>query len=240
MIHIRSIIFNIFFFLWTSLWSILGTLSSVFPRWVLLLPEIIWSRGIQFFLPILVGIKVKIINKNKIPDGPCIIACKHQSAWETTIFHGSLPDPAIVLKSELLSIPFFGIYAQKLKMIPIDRKAGTASMRKMLKAARQAVKDNRPIVIFPEGTRVSNQKKTKIRSGIYGLYSFLKIPVVPVGLNSGKFWPKSSYLRYPGTIKMEYSDPIEPGLSKEEFMQRLADAIDQTTHRLVHEKEGEE
>ena len=214
----------------------MGTLCSVFPRKILILPEIFWSRGIQFFLPLIVGINVKIINKDKIPDGPCIIACKHQSAWETTIFHGSLPDPAIVLKSELLSIPFLGIYAKKLEMIPVDRETGTSSMRKMLKAARAATKKNRPIVIFPEGTRVSEGGKTHIRSGIYGLYSYLKIPVVPVGLNAGKFWPKTSHLRHRGTIKMEYLAPIKPGLEKEEFMKQLTKAITNGTKRLMEEE----
>lgn len=235
LIHIRSIIFNGFFLFWTSLWAIIGTLCSILPRRFLIIPEIIWSRGVQFFLPLLVGIKVSIINKNKVPDGPCIIACKHQSVWETTIFHGTLPDPAVVLKSELLDIPFFGIYTQKLEMIPIDREAGTASMRKMLKAAKIAVKKNRPIVIFPEGTRVSNEGEADIKAGIYGLYSLLKIPVVPVALNSGKYWPITSYLRFPGTIKMEYLDAIEPGLGKEIFMEKLKKVIDKGTRRLMIE-----
>lgn len=213
----------------------MGTLCSIFPRRILILPEIIWSRGVQFFLPILVGIKVEIINKDKLPDGPCIIACKHQSAWETTIFHGSLPDPAIVLKSELMNIPFFGIYAQKLEMIPIDRKAGSASMRKMLKAAKLAVKKNRPIVIFPEGTRRPMDAPTKIRSGIFGLYSFLNIPVIPVALNAGKYWPTDSYLRHRGTIKMEYLDPIEPGLERDDFMDKITQAIEGGTNRLCRE-----
>ena len=232
MIYIRSFIFLIFFYLWTGFWSLVGLLAILLPRKRALFAQEMWSRGFNKALPLLVGIKVVYKGMENLPDTPVIIACKHQSAWETTVFQGLLKDPALVLKNELRNIPVFGWYVRKLKMIGVDRKAGTKAMRRMLREARSAIEYNRKIVIFPEGTRVSAEKDTEFRAGVYGLYSHLKLPVVPVALNSGLLWPRRSFLRHPGTIYLEFLPIIENGLSRQEFMQKLGDEIDTATDKL--------
>lgn len=145
----------------------------------------------------------------------------HQSTWETTIFHGQLKYPTLVVKRELLYVPFFGWYTWRLGMIPVDRSSGGAALKKMIRTARKRVEQGRQIVIFPEGTRVDDGEDRPIRSGVYALYHFLKIPVIPVALNSGQFWPRSSMIRTPGTIRLVFLPPIEPGLSRDAFMERF-------------------
>lgn len=221
-----------FFYLWTAFWSVVGLFAILLPRKKALFPQELWSRGFNKALPLLVNIKVVYRGVESLPDTPVIIACKHQSAWETTVFQGLLKDPALVLKNELRNIPFFGWYVRKLKMIGVDRKAGTRAMRRMLREARSAIEHNRKIVIFPEGTRVSAEQDAEFRAGVYGLYSHLKLPVVPVALNSGLLWPRRSFLRHPGTIYLEFLPIIENGLPRQEFMKKLGEEIDTATDRL--------
>jgi len=217
---------------WTAFWSIMGLITLPLPRRNSLFPQEQWSRGMQKALPIIAGIKVVYKGLENLPEGPVIVACKHQSAWETTVFQGLLKDPAIVLKNELRNIPVFGWYVRKLKMIGVDRKAGTKALRRMLKEAKSAVAYNRKIVIFPEGTRVSAKHDTEFRAGVYGLYSHLKLPVVPVALNSGQLWPRHSFLRQPGTIYLEFLPVIEAGLARKDFMEKLGNDIDLATAKL--------
>ncbi len=231
-IFIRSFLFFIFFYVWAALWSIIGMLTLPLPRKRSLFPQEQWSRGMQKALPIITGIKVVYKGMENLPEEPVIVACKHQSAWETTVFQGLLKDPAIVLKTGLRDIPVFGWYVRKLKMIGVDRNAGSKALRRMLKEAKAAVTYNRKIVIFPEGTRVSAEHDAEFQAGVYALYRQLKLPVVPVALNSGLLWPRNSFLKRPGTIYLEFLPVIENGLSREEFMKRLGNDIDTATEKL--------
>lgn len=232
MVFIRSFMFLVFFYLWTAFWSLIGLLTLPLPRKHSLFPQEQWSRGLQRALPIIAGIRVEYKGLENLPDGPVIVACKHQSVWETTVFQGLLKDPAIVLKNELRNIPVFGWYVRKLKMIGVDRKAGSKALRRMLKEAKSAIHYNRKIVIFPEGTRVSAENDAQFHAGVYGLYGHLKLPVVPVALNSGQLWPRHSFLRHPGTIYLEFLPIIENGLDRQAFMKRLGGAIDNATNEL--------
>lgn len=231
-IYLRSFLFLIFFYVWTAFWSIMGMITLLLPRRHALFPQEQWSRGMQKALPIIAGVKVVYKGLENLPEGPVIVACKHQSAWETTVFQGLLKDPAIVLKNELRNIPVFGWYVRKLRMIGVDRKAGSKALRRMLKEAKSAIAYNRKIVIFPEGTRVSAEKDAEFHAGVYGLYGHLKLPVVPVALNSGQLWPRHSFLRHPGTIYLEFLPVIENGLNRKEFMVRLGSDIDAATEKL--------
>lgn len=233
MIYIRSALFNILFFIWTALCSIAGRLLFFLPPEKAYPPAGVWSRGSQRLLSFVAGIKQEHWGVERIPDPPFIIACKHESTWETTIFQGLLPWPAVIIKKEILSLPLFGKYCEKLEMIAIDRDAGPSALRGMLRAAKKAVSQGRSIVIFPEGTRSGEKGANEYQTGIYGLYHYLKIPVVPVALNSRVFWLNDSFLRKPGTIIMEYLPPLEPGLGREEFMSRLRDEIEKESWKLT-------
>lgn len=234
MIYIRSILFNACFYTWTAGCSIAGAATFLLPFERRMGPARIWSKGVQILLRGVTGIRQELRGMEHLEGGgPLIIACKHQSAWETTIFQMLLDAPAIVLKRELLSVPFFGTYARLQKMIPVDRSAGPRALRSMLKAAREAIEYGRPIVIFPEGTRGSDSGERPYQAGIYGLYNHLGIPVVPVALNSGAFWLNDSFIRRPGTILMECLPPIEPGLDRKTFMARLSEQIETACDRLL-------
>jgi 1-acyl-sn-glycerol-3-phosphate acyltransferase len=198
--------------------------------------QIWWSKGIQFFTRWVMGIKVKELGLENFPKGAVIVAVKHHSGWETTIFQGKLDWACMVLKKELGKIPAFGHYARRVDMILVDREGGATALRDMLKKARMAKQKGKQIVIFPEGTRRAVGEPTEYQTGIFGIYSFLKIPVIPVAHNAGLIWPRDGYDKTPGTITLEYLPPIEPGLGKEDFMKRLEHDIETATNKLVAEE----
>lgn len=232
MLFIRSLIFNIAFFAWSIFWSLLSLFTLVLPRKNAAFIQRNWSRGISFLLRILASIRIEVRGQEKLDEGAMIVACKHQSAWETTFFQGLFENPAIVMKKELLRIPFFGWYTRKMGMIAVDRSRGMKAMRELMRKASVAAADGRKIVIFPEGTRVGTDDEQTYRAGIFGLYRRIGIPVVPVALNSGLFWSRHSFFRYPGTIVLEFLEPIEPGLDRGAFMERLTSEIEEASERL--------
>jgi len=232
---VRSLIFNIAFAFWTIVPAILFL-------WVLVLPDkqIItvvrgWQRVATWLSKVIVGINYRIIGKENIPEGACIIAAKHQSAWETCLLHVLFFDPAIVLKKELTLLPIWGWYAKGLKLIPIDRKGGAKSLAIMKKAATDAVEAGRKIVIFPQGTRVKPGVKKPYKVGVVAMYQDLDLPVVPMALNSGLFWPKGQFIKKAGTITLEFMPAIPAGLSRSEMLRRLQHDIETASDRLVQE-----
>ena len=232
MILIRSILFNLVFYVWTAFWTLMTLLTFPLPFKYSFFPQDIWSNGVQPLLAI-AGIKVEYRGLENLPKEPCLIACKHQSAWDTTVFFSLRKKAAIVVKKELLKVPVFGWYLKKIREIPIDRSAGGSALKEMVRASREALSQGRSIIIFPEGTRVGITETRKYQPGVYALYSMLKAPIVPVALNSGVFWPRRKFLRKPGTIVLEFLPVIKGGLSKEVFMKRLEDDIEGTTKKLV-------
>ena len=163
-------------------------------------------------LRIIAGVHSEIRNREHRPTGPAIVASKHQSEWEAHVFLHELDDPAYVIKKELSYVPGYGWFSAKVNMIFVDREGGGKSLRGLVRGAKKAVARGRPVVIFPEGTRVLPGEKLPYRPGVAALYGALGVPVVPVVLNSGMHWPKGSFRRYPGTIVMQYLPPIPPGL----------------------------
>ena len=157
-----------------------------------------------------------------------LFASKHQSVFETIYFNSLFYNPAYILKKELLNIPLFGSYLKKLEMIAIDRKQGIKSMRYVNEMTTSLI-DSRPIVIFPEGTRTKYMDKPDLKPGIYSMYKNLNKPVVPIALNSGKYWPRNNKMS-PGKIIIEFRDPIQPGLSKNDFLEKLKLEINSLNH----------
>ena len=158
---------------------------------------ITWSAGNGMLLRIIAGVHSEIRNREHRPTGAAIIASKHQSEWEAHVFLHELDDPAYVIKRELSFVPGYGWFSAKVNMIFVDREGGAKSLRGLVRGAQKAVARGRPVVIFPEGTRVMPGEKLPYRPGVAALYSALDVPVVPVVLNSGMHWPKGSFRRYP-------------------------------------------
>ena len=188
---------------------------------------------------VICGTKMEVRGREKLLAGPVIVAAKHEAAWDTFALIPLMRDPALVMKAELLSIPLYGAFCRKFELIPIQRELGPAALRQMAREARARAGEGREILIFPEGTRKAPGSLPDYKPGIAFLYHDLKLPVCPLALNSGAFWPRHSFLRYPGTIVVEFLDPIPPGLPRQEFMQRLEQSIETASNRLLAEARQE-
>jgi 1-acyl-sn-glycerol-3-phosphate acyltransferase len=194
-----------------------------------------YASSTLWFLRVVCGIGVEWRGRDKLPDGAYIVACKHQSTWETYALFMLLPDPTYVLKRELMRLPLFGWLATKARMIPVDRGSHAKALAGMAAAARNEVARGRQIVIFPEGTRQPPDAEPRYLPGVAYLYAELGLPCVPVALNSGLFMPRRTLSRYPGTVLVEVLDPIPPGLGRREFFTRLQSVLEDATARLVAE-----
>lgn len=187
----------------------------------------------MFLARVIVGIRYEVKGWENVPEGACIIAAKHQSAYETCLLHILFKNPAIVLKKELTRIPIWGWYAQASGLIPVDRKGGAKSLKIMKKACDDAVSAGRKIVIFPQGTRVPPGVKKPYKVGVVALYQDLQLPIVPVALNSGLFWPKGEWIKKPGTVTVQFLTPIPPGLTRSQMMKRLEAITEEASDHLA-------
>jgi 1-acyl-sn-glycerol-3-phosphate acyltransferase len=230
---LRAALFNALAFLITAVLSVLYLPLLLAPPLWMMAAARWWIGLLLWLLARIVGLRHRVVGEDNLPDGPFIVAAKHQSAWETFAFNVLLDDPVFVIKRELFWVPFYGWFAKHAGMIGIDRKAGAASLRKMVAEARAALAAGRPIVIFPEGTRTAPGAAPHYQPGIAALYRALDVPVVPCALNSGLTWGRRAFLKKPGTITVAYLPPIPPGLPRDAFMARLQDAIETASARLA-------
>jgi 1-acyl-sn-glycerol-3-phosphate acyltransferase len=236
---IRSLLFNVLFYLNLLIYFIIAIPTLVMPRMAIVRLARSWGRTNNRLLRLVCGIKVEYRGLEKIPQGALLVASKHQSLWETFALLQLFADPAFILKRELQWIPFFGWYAMKASMIPVDRGRRGQALADMTERARAELARGRQIVIFPEGTRRAPGAEPRYKFGIAHLYGETGIACLPIALNSGLFWPRRSFMRYPGTIVAEVLDPIAPGLSKEAFAARLQQDVETATARLIAEGERE-
>ena len=171
--------------------------------------------------------------EGEIPAGKQVIyAVKHQSAWETMVLFWILHDPVIVMKQELMNIPLLGWIFRQTGSIGVNRSAGMSALKKLKSDALEALKTGRPLLIFPQGTRVLPRTKAPYQIGVYALYSATGLPVVPVALNSGSFWPRYGFRKYSGCISLVFLPEIQPGLPRATFMTTLEKQIEQATAEL--------
>jgi len=232
---LRSLAFNLALYLFTALQAIAGVPVLLMPRrWVYLFGRS-WAAAILKICALTVGLCHEVRGRENLPEGPAIIAMKHQSAWDTFAVAVIFDDPAIVLKQELLWIPFYGWYLSKSGMIGIDRKAGAQALRKLVAAGARAAALGRPIVIFPEGTRTAPGTHRPYQPGVAALYRQLDLPLVPVAVNSGVFWGRRSFLKKSGRIVVEILPPLAPGGERKAVMAELERRIEGATERLVAE-----
>ncbi|CAN5245757.1 lysophospholipid acyltransferase family protein [soil metagenome] len=235
MIAVRSLIFNAVFYVNLVLFLVLGSWFSLMPRkWAVRALQA-WASTSVLLLRVIAGIRVEVRGAEHIPQGAALVAAKHQSLWETFALIPMVDDPAMVLKRELVWIPLFGWFIPKFRMIAVERSAGSQALRKMIADAKAAAAMGRQIVIFPEGTRRPPDAPPEYKPGAAALYLALGLPCTPVALNSGLYWPRRKFQRYPGTVIVEFLPAIPPGLPRRDFAQRLEAAIEGATSRLVAE-----
>jgi 1-acyl-sn-glycerol-3-phosphate acyltransferase len=235
MIALRSTIFNVLFYINLILFLVLGSGFLFTPRIWSIRALQTWARSSVWLLRVICKIDMEVRGAEHIPHGPAIIAGKHQSLWETFAILLLLDDPCFVLKRELTYIPFFGWFCLKFKMIAVERSAGSSALRDLIARAKEEVVKPRQIVIMPEGTRRAPDDPPDYKPGAAALYGQLGVPCVPFGLNAGLFWPRRKFMRFPGTIIIEFCPAIPAGLQRKEFQSRLQDAIEVSTHRLIEE-----
>lgn len=231
----RTLAFATLFYGWTILLGIAALPLLIGPPRALQAYGRFWTASALGILRVTVGITHQIRGQHHLPDGPMILAVKHQSAWDTLAISLLVRDPAIVLKKELLRIPVFGWCLWRLRHIAVDRKAGSAALKRMVDQARDRAAEGRPIVIYPEGTRTKPGTRRPYHPGVAAIYRALDLPVVPVALNSGLFWPRRSLKMHPGTITVEYLPPIAPGLERQQFMSELENSVEAGAIRLYGE-----
>jgi 1-acyl-sn-glycerol-3-phosphate acyltransferase len=232
-IFLRSLIFNVLFYLLLAFWVIVGIPTFLMPRSGILSVARYWARSSIWLLRVICNIKVEYRGLEKIPKGPLIVASKHQSMWETFALLQFFDQPLFILKRELKWIPFFGWYLIKSNMIGVDRSAGGRSLLKMARRAGEEVRRGRQLIIFPEGTRTPVGAPAHYKTGVAQVYVDCGVACVPVALNSGLFWPRRTFMRYPGTLVVEFLDVLPPGLSRREFITRISGLIEDATSRLV-------
>ena len=236
MMALRSMLFGALFFPWSTLCSIFVPLSLVFPRPVMQSIVLVWGVGVRFLLRWAVGLRWRVEGLENVPPGPCVIAAKHQSAWDTMVFHVLLPDPVYVVKKELTRIPFWGWGFYKAGCVVVDRKAGAKALKHLVEGVKVALGRGSQVVIFPEGTRTAPDQRVDYHPGIAAIYRDANVPVVPVALDSGLFWGRMAPIKYPGEITIKFMEPINPGMDRREFMTLLQDRVEGESAKLMAEK----
>ncbi len=233
--YMRSALFSILFYVNLTAHMIVALPTLFLPRRILHFFVRSYALTSLWLLRVVCGTKVEWRGVEKLPKSAFILACKHQSAWETFSLYAVIDDPTYILKRELMWLPLFGWYMRKEGLIPIDRSAGMAALARMTARARAALAAGRQIVIFPEGTRRRPGAEPSYNPGVLYLYAKAGVPCVPMALNSGLYWPRRSLLRLPGTIIAEILDPIAPGLDRDAFAHALEEAIEGASARLIRE-----
>jgi 1-acyl-sn-glycerol-3-phosphate acyltransferase len=229
MVAVRSTLFLAWFLAVTTILSLIFLPVLILPRGATIWLARVWSRATFFGLKIFAGIDWEV--RGIPPRGPVLVASKHMSMWDTLALYLALDAPAVVLKRSLLYIPFYGWFLWKAAAVPIDRGGGARALRKMQNAAQEVLADDRPILIFPEGTRKKPGAAPDYKPGVAGLYTMLNVSCVPVALNSGVHW--TGFRKLPGTIVLEFLEPIPPGLKRAAFMAKLEGRIETATNRLL-------
>lgn len=230
---VRSAVFNVVFYATFIALMIVGLPCLLLPRPMILSFVRLWARVSVFLLRAICGTKVTFKNLHLLPKGASILAVKHQSFLETFALATVLDDFSYVMKRELMSIPFFGWYVKATGQIGIDRDRKAGIVAVLQQAVCEKLKAGYQVVIFPEGTRRPVGAPALYKSGVSALCLHGKVPCTPVALNSGLFWPRRTFLRYPGTVVIEFLPPIDPCLDKRDFMLALQNAIEPATNALV-------
>jgi len=232
MLTLRSLAFNISFYVATTLIAGIGSPCLVARPYVLRVAGF-WGRVCLWLLRVVAGIKVEFRGLENIPPGPLLVAAKHQSALETLALCAVFPQFAYVLKQELLRIPLIGWYFSRGGMVAIDRSKGKRAMSLMNASAAEALRNGAQVIVFPEGTRRAPGAPPAYKQGLSHLYASLNVACVPVALNTGLFWSRNSFVRRPGHAVIEFLPPIPPGLPRAEFQALVEERIETASNALL-------
>ena len=235
MIYLRTALFYAGFYCWTLIMAIMAIPVIVLPKRLAYPLVVLWARVTLAWLRITCGLGHEVRGRAHIASAPAIYAIKHQSAWETIALLTLTPPLTAILKRELLRIPVYGWYMYKAGMVPIDRGAGAGAMKKVIRNARVMLAAGRSFMIAPEGTRAPPGETRRYQPGVVALYKDLSLPVIPVALNSGLYWPKGRWTKPSGTVLIEFLEPIAPGLGKDELLETLKARIETATRKLEAE-----
>lgn len=233
MIAVRSALFAVWLFVGSTILCIVFVPVYVLPRacvrWMLRF----WGFFVLFGLRTICGVRVEVRGREHIPTGPALIAAKHQSMLDICANFTLLPDVCFVMKKELLAIPFFGWYALKGRMIPVDREGHSAALKKLVADTQDRMRDDRQVIIFPEGTRTKTGETPTYKPGVAALYRDLGLPCTLVATNSGRHWPAKGFARYPGVVVYEYLPALPAGLKRGQFMAEMQETIEGASVRLL-------
>ena len=223
MLLLRSLLFNIF--LYTGIVTVfLIALPTLFlpAKFTLLFGKFL-GYYVVFIVRIILNTKVEFKGTENIPKTEkYFVASAHQSMFETFALQSILDYPVFILKKELLKIPLFGLYLKKIKSIEIIRDTTTKDNLTFFGRVAAVIKnENRPLLIFPQGTRVKVGENVPFKKGVGRIYEALNISCIPVALNSGKVWPKNGIIKYPGKITVSFLEPIKPGHNRDDFIKNL-------------------
>ncbi|MBV1701676.1 MAG: 1-acyl-sn-glycerol-3-phosphate acyltransferase [Hyphomicrobiales bacterium] len=232
MILLRSLIFNLAFYI-TLTGLVIGGIPCMFmDRFAIFALARLWAKSSIFLLDKICGTKFEFRNLDKVPKGALLVAAKHESIFETFALTLAFDDFTYILKRQLLYIPLFGSYLRTAEQVDIDRKKGSSALRQAAARAREVLANGRQFLIYVEGTRRPAGAPPSYKFGATHIYRETNTPCLPVALNTGLFWPRRSFMRYPGTIVIEFLDIIPPGLDKNEFAQQLESSIETACNRL--------
>jgi 1-acyl-sn-glycerol-3-phosphate acyltransferase len=228
---VRSTLFMVFFAVFSAVVFVAVLPTLLMPRMVIVRVSQTWSRAMFWGLKAIAGCGWEL--RGEIPKGPLLFAAKHMSMWDTLALFALIDDVCIVVKRELLSIPFYGWYINKAGVIAVDRAAGASALRRMATEAKAVFASGRSLAIFPEGTRKKPGAPTDYKPGVAGLYTQLGVPCVPVALNSGLYW--GGFTKRRGRIVIAFLPPIPAGLKRGEFLRELEQRIETETKILIAE-----
>jgi 1-acyl-sn-glycerol-3-phosphate acyltransferase len=234
-IFARSLAFIGAFYLWSAAAAIAMIPLLVAPRRWMLRATSFWARGVTGLLRWICGVRVEVRGRQHLPAGAALIAAKHQCMFDTMGPLAVFTDACYVMKKELLRIPFYGWYCWKAGMIAIDREGGAKALRKLRSDAAARLKQDRQLVVFPEGTRTAPGAAGDYKPGVAALYRDLGLPCIPMATNSGMHWPAHGYIRRPGVIVYEFLEPIAAGLQRREFTAVLEARLEAASQALLGE-----
>ena len=234
---IRAVFFMLALYLSLIAFMLIGLIVLILPRSAVTILARSWGRYFLWLCRVVGGINVEFRGRENIPKGPLLVAVKHQSVWETFMLLGLFDDPCFILKRELAFIPFFGWFIYKMRNVPINRKDGSRALIKLTRAADREIHADggRQILVFPEGTRRPLGAPPVYRFGVAKLYESLNVPCVPIGLNSGVYWPRRSMKLKRGTIIVDIMPAIQPGLNRNEFFALVQAQIENSSNILIAE-----
>ncbi len=221
---LRSLLFALVFYTGSAVIVVTGVPAALGSAAALRAWVRGWAGFHRWCTGTLLGIRSRV--EGQLPSEPALLAIKHQSMFETVEIVALLDrSPAVVLKQELLSIPFWGWLARRYGMIPVEREGGARALRALMRAADAAIAEGRPIVIFPEGTRVAPGDRPPLQSGFAGLYKMLKLPVVAVAVDSGRLWPRHRFVKHPGIVTWRVAPALPPGLPRQQVEAAVHESI---------------